>query len=518
VSDLDADQTSGSAAYPASGPDASQASGSAAYQASGSAAYPASGPDAYQASGSAAYPATGPDAYPATDPDASLASGSAAYQATGPDAYQASGVTMPYGATDSELTGHADQAIGPADPATSAADQAIDPADQPTGAADQATGPTDQATGPADQATGPTRYEATDPAASSESTGAAVAGPTTGAARSAGYAAPLASSNPSAADDPLLPVAFSDRELRDAAGVRPRPEREPSRSARAGAHDDDRADGLDGDGEGDGDGPRKSRKMLVVGAFTTVIGLGIAALVLLGRVNKASFVIACKPQEVVAEQGRAFPPWGTRALQDDDKWKPIKIPPEAECRERETEDESELSGWYLDMLVERATALLTIREVTDYAGAATILEQALLHARAPERRDQRKEIERLLGDVGYWRASAKLRDASAALTEAAKLFDTAATQRPRHVSDASAWATYARKLIDDLRAGPTGAKQSPFPPLTASERPVAPAGTALPVEPEPAAGSATGNGTDTGSAAPPATPPDAGVPTGGVLL
>ncbi|MBS1122367.1 MAG: hypothetical protein H6Q90_4595 [Deltaproteobacteria bacterium] len=319
-------------------------------------------------------------------------------------------------------------------------------------------------------------------------------------------------------DDPLLPVTFSDRELREAVGIKPRPEPHAARAPKPHTSDDHDDGGGDSDSDGD-DGdtgkPRKSRKMIVVGAFTTVVGLGIAALVVLGHVNKASFAIACKPQEVVAEQGRAFPPWGTRALEDDDKWKPIKIPPEAECRERETEDEAELSGWYLDMLVERATALLTVREVTDYAGAATILEQALLHARAPERRDQRKEIERLLGDVGYWRASAKLRDAAAALTDAAKLFDTAAGQRPRHVSDASAWATYARKLVDDLHAGPAGAKQSPFAALPTPERPSAPPGTALPVEPDQgSAGSARSPGTD---GAPP-TPPDAGVPTGGVLL
>jgi hypothetical protein len=299
------------------------------------------------------------------------------------------------------------------------------------------------------------------------------------------------------ADDPLSKESI-DNELRAAVGAKPKPEPRKRRPP------------TDLDDEDDGDKPPRSRLLILVAVVTVVLGLGIAALVLFGRMNKERFVIACQPDEVVAQQGRGFPPWGTRALPDDSKWKPIKIPPEAECRERETEDEEELSSWYLAMLVDRASALLTAREVTKIDDAAGMLEQALLHARAPERRDQRKDIERLQGDVGYWRASAKLREAATALTDAAKQFDTAAAQRPRHVSDASAWATYVRKLVDDLRAGPSGVK-AVFPPVPPPpDHPVAPPGTALPVEPD------RGSGSD-GNAAPVA-PPDAGVPTGGVLL
>ena len=315
---------------------------------------------------------------------------------------------------------------------------------------------------------------------------------------------PAAAPAPRPSDDPLLPLSSSDNELRAAVGVKPKPEPRKRRPPTEIPDDDGEDD--------DGVGPQKrSRKLVVVSAFSVVIGLGIAALVFLGSANKGRFVIACEPQEVVAGQGRGFPPWGTRSLDDDAKWKPIKIPPEAECRERETEDEDELSRWYLEMLVERASAMLTAKEVTKIDEAAAMLEQALLHARAPERRDQRKDIERLLGDVGYWRASAKLREAATSLTDAAKQFDAAAAQRPRHVSDASAWATHVRKLVDELRAGPAGVAQTAFPPTPPPERPIAPPGVALPIE--PGRGSA---GSD--ASAPPAAPPDAGIPSGGVLL
>jgi hypothetical protein len=141
-----------------------------------------------------------------------------------------------------------------------------------------------------------------------------------------------------------------------------------------------------------------------------------------------------------------------------------------------------------------------------------------------------------------------LREAATALGDAAKQFDSAAAQHPRHVSDASAWAIYARRLAQELHAGPTGTPSTPpavspaAPPAAAlatspaassatsstaspavppavepavspaaptSEHPNAPMGVSLPVEPD------KGSTNEPPSAT---APPDAGVPTGGVLL
>ncbi len=107
-----------------------------------------------------------------------------------------------------------------------------------------------------------------------------------------------------------------------------------------------------------------------------------------------------------------------------------------------------------------------------------------------------------------WRASARLKSAAETLVDAGKQFDAAQMQRPAHFNDAGEWANFARRLADTLKAGPNGIPTSSFPPSPPGERPMAPMGTALPVEP------------DEGSAAsePPPAPPDAGLPTGGVLL
>jgi len=355
--------------------------------------------------------------------------------------------------------------------------------------------------------------------------GASESGPATGVPRAvpsagAGAGATTKSSRKVSAAD-----LTEDDELRDAIGAAPPTESKKHKPKRPPTLDDS-GDLDDPDDPDAGNTPKRRagrRRTALVIAVTSFVGLGVGALVLLGYINGSQYAISCEPEQIIAQKGRVFPPWGMRTL-GGELWKPIKIPADAECRARETEEEYELAGWYLDQLVDRASTLLTAREVTKADDAAAMLEQALLHARAPERRDQRKAIERLLGDVGYWRASAKLRDAANALTDAAKQFDTAASQRPRHVSDASAWATYARKIADQLRAGPADAKAAAAGSPTSSspagppDRPAAPTGVALPVEPEqPGAGSNTGSGSSN-STAPAAAPPATGVPTGGVLL
>jgi hypothetical protein len=315
------------------------------------------------------------------------------------------------------------------------------------------------------------------------------------------YMEPDYAYDPSAApppdDETILPPAYSDTDLHTAVAETPADasgEPPPPKKRRRKRDDDDGDDTAE---------PRGSRTILIVG-LSIVFGLTVATLALLGRANAGRYVIACSSDKIVAEQGRIFPPWGSRPI-GGDEWKPITIPANAECKPRETDDLDTLAKWYLDELVDQASTLLTAHEVTKVDVAAEQLNQALLLARAPERREQRKDIERLLGDVEYWRASAKLRDAATSLADAAKQFDAAAQQRPRHVSDASAWASYIRKLVDELHTGPGGT----VPAISSqpTERPTAPPGTALPVETGSGAGSAT-----------PIPAPDAGVATGGVLL
>jgi hypothetical protein len=291
-------------------------------------------------------------------------------------------------------------------------------------------------------------------------------------------------------DEPILPAAV---DLQAAVGAPSRRRREPEPPA-----DDDAAT------------PPKNRRVQVIAALALVGGLGIIALIFLGRANSERYLLTCSTDRVTPEQGRSFPPWGSHPMAGPE-WKPVALPPNAECTEHETDNPVELERLYLDLIVDRASTTLTSKTLLDRqgSGAAPLdvvsdqLTQALLLARA---RDQRKEVERLVGDVTYWRATARLRDASAALIDAAKQFETAAAQRPRHVSDADAWASFLGRLTDELNAGPGGAPPAAAPSQSAPTELHAPMGSALPVEPTPSEGSAVESA------------PDAGVPSGGVLL
>ena len=311
-------------------------------------------------------------------------------------------------------------------------------------------------------------------------------------------------------DIPALPRAApaTDDDLRDAVGVRlSRKERrarkkrdreleEMAEAAEAAELDAD----LDPAERAERRGKR--RTMLVLGVSIAVGVIGVA-FILLGRANADRLVFACYASEIRAEEGRGFPPWGTNAM-GGPMWKPIPIPPNAECKERETESMTVLTTWYLEALVDQAERRLTGKDVTEIDQAAKQLEQALLLARHPDRRDQRRQIERLLGDVDYWRATARLRSAAESLGEAAKQFDDAATRPPAHARDASAWADIARRAAILLGAGPGGVP-APGAGSGAAPRPAPPFGVALPVE-----------GADAAPA--PVERPDAGLPTGGVLL
>jgi hypothetical protein len=258
--------------------------------------------------------------------------------------------------------------------------------------------------------------------------------------------------------------------------------------------------------------PAASRRTMAIAGGALFVGIGIVVLVFLGRANAERYMLACSTDRITPEQGRAFPPWGTHPMPGPE-WKPIALPPNAECTPHETDSIDALGKLYLDVLVDRASTALTAKNLLDPAtknapapldAISDELGQALLLARPPERRDQRKEIERLQGDVQYWRATIRLRDANAALLDAAKQFDAAAAARPRHVTDAGEWAGFLRKLTEELQAGPGGTPASAPVAAPATPPTTAPAGSALPVEPE-------------GSASSPA-PIDAGVPSGGVLL
>jgi hypothetical protein len=231
--------------------------------------------------------------------------------------------------------------------------------------------------------------------------------------------------------------------------------------------------------------PVKRKRRGFLAGFLALAAIAIGVLVLLGHLNADRYLLTCEPDKVIAQHGRGFPPWGTRDLTGAE-WAAISIPADAECTPRETDSQDELAGWYLDLLVERADKALLAHDPMQAEVASAQLQQALLLARSPDRRDARHKIEHMLGDVDYWRATAKISYARSQLLDAAKQFDTAGAAVPSHANDAAKQAAYARRIADQLLLAGSGAGSTLTPagpaPEQAPQTP-APMGTALPVEP-----------------------------------
>lgn len=284
-------------------------------------------------------------------------------------------------------------------------------------------------------------------------------------------------------------------------------EAEPVRRKARPARDDEEVEDRVGSG-----------RWRTVGLAVLALGLIILVMIALGRWNARDYYLVCGAEEIRAERGRAFPPWGSRKL-GGPEWQPISIPANAECEELETDDRGELEDAFLTALVDQANGMLTSRNPSNIELAEQQLQQALLLTRTADRRNQRKDIERLLGDVEYWRGAAHIQQVIDLLKGAAGRFDGAAVKRPRHTSDSSSWAGFARATAEELRLGPPELRPARpvdpnAPPPFTGTGPDSPV-----VMPDAGVGPDAGPGTLMN---PPAdatpSPPDAGLPRGGVLL
>ena len=310
-------------------------------------------------------------------------------------------------------------------------------------------------------------------------------------------------------DDPAPPKPTATATVTTPKSGSPAPAPAPAPAPRRPKIDEDL-------GDGDGGGGGRWTKVLIAAAVLLVV---IVTLVGLGKWNARDYYLVCGADHITAERGRSFPPWGSREL-GGPQWEAIKIPANAECIEMETTDVSELEESFLLALEDQANIMLTSRNPSDIELAEQQLQQALLLTRTTERRDKRKNIERLLGDVEYWRGAAQIQQVIDQLKGAAGRFDGAAVKRPKHTSDSSSWAGFARATAEELRLGPPELRPArPVDPN--APPPFTGTGPDSPIQPQdagvPPTDAAPGTLLNPPADATPS-PPDAGLPRGGVLL
>lgn len=257
------------------------------------------------------------------------------------------------------------------------------------------------------------------------------------------------------------------------------------------------------------------------GWFFLVAFLIVAALLTAGGItshlNSQRRYLVCGDDDVRAERGRWFP-WGQTRLEGD-RWKPFEL--RGACESREVDSESELEAAFLELLINRLNTTLAAEDLaellarspesaegaTDLEKVEVLIDQGMALARAPEHKAQRTELERLRGDVEYWRGRAALQRAVERLEAARGHLEEAYEIGPRHAGDAGDWSAFIERLIERAKGGP-GEEEPPRPTSGDAGAPRPAIDAAPPAVPIviPDAGP------------PPATEPDAGVPPGGVLL
>ncbi len=203
---------------------------------------------------------------------------------------------------------------------------------------------------------------------------------------------------------------------------------------------------------------RKQTIKLVAGAAILVL---TAVGAILGWLNSKNYELVCHTKSISAEQGK-FWPWG-RAPLSGPAFRAIAVPSEVICQTQSFDSRLQLEDAFLTALLAQSTKLLTSGGGEQVSVAEAQLEQALLLTRSPKRAKERALAERLQGDVSYWRGAAEVRRATEALSLGAERFEKAAGQRPRHSSDASAWAEHARFIAEEIDKGPRSLRADEAP-------------------------------------------------------
>jgi hypothetical protein len=204
-----------------------------------------------------------------------------------------------------------------------------------------------------------------------------------------------------------------------------------------------------------------SKRAAIILIALAVVAATVAAAWIAGSQNRQNYYLRCGADEIRAERGDSFPPWGEEPMRGP-AWAPIEfILPTPQCDDQAFTDRDALEAAYRRALLAQAERWLSGlrpqdgREHLDTVQAQ--LEQALLLSRSSDDASvaARDQIGHLLGDIEYWRAHDQLVSARKELDAAAARFEAAVDRNPVHARDASAWLEFVRHLAQQLGAGPS---------------------------------------------------------------
>jgi len=227
--------------------------------------------------------------------------------------------------------------------------------------------------------------------------------------------------------------------------------------------------------------------------FIYLLVLAAASLVVwaLSVRNHDRFYLVCLPDRIEPQRGSQWP-WGRDPI-GGEAYAAVKIPAEADCREREFVGQEALDHALADLLLGRveAEARAGNAKLDEVAGRLT---QAQLLTRG--RPDARARLQALAAELAYLRGRQSVEQAAASLRAAINFLKDAKARGASSARDADQWIEHLERLLPSL-ASPRVAP--PAPGLT-------PVPASTPAQPKPAPAAP---GRDAGVPAP---------PPGGVLM
>ena len=255
--------------------------------------------------------------------------------------------------------------------------------------------------------------------------------------------------------------------------------------------------------------PRRRFWGLPAWGWLLVIATGCGVLLLTCDLrNRNRYLLFCSAHKVSLRKGRTLPlPFGEVTI-GGPEFRPIEIPPEADCHTRVYFSEEEAERAFLHKLLEQVRTALDNPGTANLTRARQQVEQALLLTRKHRRR--RKETQRMLAELLYREGRSGLARVENELRKALALFQRVQKLDAERWEDLDDWITHLEDLLRTVSPSPGGSVPRAVTPLpsTGARRPLVPPsakGLPLPLSPPASA---------------PSTSPDAGLPStgGGILM
>ncbi len=227
-----------------------------------------------------------------------------------------------------------------------------------------------------------------------------------------------------------------------------------------------------GSGSRQGSEPRSKRSRTTLGipiwALVLILLTLIGALqLILDLRNRERYLMVCRDSAMELHRGRRFPwPFGHEVV-GGESYRPVTIPPRADCRSRVFTSQAEAEQGFLQFIVARVRAELDLEQGGDLKKAHKHILQALMLSR--DNPAVRSSVKTLLAEVDYREGRDSMARVESELRTALARFKEAQQLDGRRYADLKQWIQHLDLLLRSVSPTP-----GPLPQAKKAESPASP--------------------------------------------